>query len=158
MGKFFQKKNQNVVPIAEEMWIIAGKSVSEIARALKLNEQTVYRWAKDGDWEEKKKRHTNVFRATLISLEERLETIGQELKGLPLTDDSFSSKCDAISKLLGQIVKLRNHYDMDMMKMSVIVMEDFAKFVRRQNLPEASVEAIESSMSGYFDEVKKKHA
>jgi hypothetical protein len=47
---------------------------------------------------------------------------------------------------------------MDMLKMTVIVMEKFARYVRLQQLPEHSLEAIETAMSGFFETIKKEHA
>lgn len=157
--KYFQKKSAHLVPMAEEMYVINGRSGEEIAKALNVPKGTVYRWAKDNDWDEKRKRHNNVFRSTLLVLEDKLEKISKdELAGMPLADSEFAGKADAISKLLGQIIKLRNHYDMDMLKMTVIVMEKFARYVRLQQLPEHALEAIETAMSGFFETIKKEHA
>lgn len=152
------KRNQKSLPIAEDLYVVQGKPAKDIAEALKIRVETVYRWIKDGDWAKKREMHNNVFRNTLITLENKLDQVSGDLGKLNLADEEFASKCDAISKLLGQIVKLRNHYEQDKLKMTVDIMGEFAIYVRKLELPEDKVEAVEMCMDGFFKEMRKKSA
>ena len=152
------KRNQKALVIAEDLYVVQGKSAKDIAEALKIRIETVYRWCKDGDWAKKREMHNNVFRNTLITLENKLDQVSADLSKLNLADEEFASKCDAISKLLGQIIKLRNHYDQDKLKMTVDIMGEFAIYVRKLELPEEKVEIIEIAMDGFFKEMRKKSA
>jgi len=155
---FIQKKNKDKVPLAEEMVCVKGQSYAEVAEVLGVNRATLDRWSKKFNWEAKKKLHSDVFRNTLLALEAQLEKYGEEIKNLSLHDDKFSSKCDALSKLLGQIVKLRNHYDQDLLKQTVTVMHEFAVFVRKRNMKDTELEVAEELISEFFKYMREKYA
>jgi hypothetical protein len=158
MKRFIQKENRKLLPTAEDLYVVQGKPVQEIADILKISTTTLYRWSEREGWKDKRAMHQNVFRNTLITLERKLEQVTTDLDKLNLADEQFTSKCDAISKLLGQIVKLRNHYDQDQLKATVDIMSSFATYVRRLDLPEEKVEVIELAMNGFFSEQRKKSA
>lgn len=151
-------KNKKALTIAEDLYVVQGKTAKDISEVLKVRIETIYRWCKDGDWNKKREMHNNVFRNTLITLENKLDQVSADLSKLNLADDEFASKCDAISKLLGQIIKLRNHYDQDELKMTVNIMGEFAIYVRKLELPEEKVEVVEMCMDGFFKAMRKKSA
>lgn len=156
--KYFHKKHRDLLGHAEEMYIVKGMGIPEIASILKICSKVLYDWRKTESWDEKRTQHRNVFRSTLLALENKLESIAKDMDKLSLADNEFASKCDAISKLLGQIVKLRNHYEQDQLKMTVDIMTQFAIYVRKLDLPEDRVEVVELAMEGFFKEQRKKSA
>ncbi len=157
MKEYVHKKYTDKVGIAEEMYVQKGFTVNEIATQLDMPAKVLYDWRKKHNWEAKKIMDQNVFRNTLLALELKLEEIGKEIGLVKLTDADFASKTDGIAKLLGQIVKLRNHYDQDFLRSMVRVMNEFAVYVRRLGLPEPQLETISNAIDGFFREMRQKH-
>jgi len=162
VGKIVKKYNwgkyKKIVPIAEEMYCIQGKQMAEIADVLKIEVSNLYRWSKKYNWNAQKQLHSDVFRNTLLALEAQLEKFGEEIKDLSLHDESFSSKCDALSKLLGQIIKLRGHYDQDILKQTVTVMHEFAVFIRKRNMSDKQQDEIEEVTGEFFKYMRERYA
>jgi transposase len=64
------------------MYVVKGMSVNEISAILKVSNTTIYRWKDREGWEDKRKMHQNVFRSTLLALENKLESITKDLDKL----------------------------------------------------------------------------
>jgi excisionase family DNA binding protein len=155
--KWFKNDNAKLVPIAEEMFVVRGMSGREVAEALNVHESTIYRWADKGKWKEKRRLHEDTLRNTLISLEAKLQELGNEIKDLSIHDQNFTKKTDGLSKLVAQIVKLRRFHDQDILKITVMVMSRFSLYVAKQNLDEHTLQVLENLVDEFFDQTKKEY-
>jgi hypothetical protein len=155
--QYVHDKYAGKVGIAEEMYVQKDFAMKDIAEQLDIPPRVVYGWRKKYDWDAKKIMDQNVFRNFLLSLEMKLEELGKELSGIKLDDPSFASKTDGITKLLGQIHKLRNMYDQDFLRSSIRVMQEYATHVRRMNLTEEQVGIVHKTIDSFFSESRKKY-
>jgi uncharacterized protein YjcR len=90
-------KKKSKTDIAESLFVVSGKTQKEIAEALEVSEQTISKWAKDGNWKARRG-------AGIISTDSVVQKLLAKLDELTEAD---KLKADEVAKIASAINKIK---------------------------------------------------
>jgi predicted transcriptional regulator len=90
-------KRKSKADIAESLFVASGKTQKEIAEALDVSEQTVSKWANEGNWKARRG-------AGIISTESVVQKLLAKLDELTKAD---ALKADEVAKIASAIQKIK---------------------------------------------------
>jgi hypothetical protein len=104
-------KQEEMLPIAEKMYIGELMSFAAIAQQLKINEKTARRWARDGRWAEKRKECIASHGSFHSELYEFARVLMKSIRlGLESGID-VSAQMNAMCRLLDKLPKTKEYED-----------------------------------------------
>jgi len=132
---------------AEQFYVKDNKKLQEISDMYGLSIQTVSRWKRAGNWEQKRKKYRSSARGTIDVLEEVLRTKVEELRDLSASEIT-EKHTDSLVKLVAALSKLKKEDDIRVQAITVI--SEMTKFINKQEYSDKQKEFLRKVFQEFF--------
>lgn len=134
---------------AENLYIRKGKRITDIGKLLGIPFQTVSKWKKKGNWDQKRKD----FQRTSISIADRLKEALATLVSQLNTKKIDPKQADALSKMV-KAIKVMDP-DADIINVALVVMDDLLHFLKDKD--KKAAEMIDQYIPAFGDYLWEKY-
>ena len=117
---------------AKELYVSGEHTQKSISEKVKISEQTICKWVKDGKWDKERKTLLATKKEQLLLLYDQLDNLSKQNKIFQEDDDPDTNpNFDAVIKLVNAIKKLETKTGVGEM---IDTAKRFIKFVQPENL------------------------
>ncbi len=140
---------------AERLYVRKLKSIPEIAAILPVSQTSLYKWSKEGGWEDKREKYLASEKGSLEQAEKLLVRILTQLSEKPV-DQLGSKDIDKLSKISKTVESLRKKHDP--YDVAVSFFEDFVPWLLSSVQDEALRKTVFEVTNKYVEYVRNREA
>ena len=118
---------------AENLYMRKGKSIAEISELLGVNSTTLYRWKKEGDWEQRRIE----FLRSSISIADKLKDALANLVSKLKKTEIDPKEADALVKMV-KAIKVVNS-EADIIGATLVIMDELLRFLKEKDKKAAEI-------------------